>query len=135
MLNILIVDDSMIIRRNIKKHISVLGHNTIAEAKTGMEAITLCKQLNPDLITMDITMPEMDGITAVKKIREFNKDVNIVMVTSHGQEEMVAQSLKAGAKGYILKPITADNFAQSIGAIYEQYNTLENLDDDLLDDY
>ena len=132
MLNILVVDDSLIIRKNIKKYITNLGHAIAGEAKNGSMAIQQCRELNPDLITMDITMPDMDGIEAVKKIREFNSEVNIIMVTSHGQEEMVVSSLKAGAQGYLLKPINEEKLAQAIGNIYEDY--VEDMDDELLDD-
>ena len=132
MLNILVVDDSLIIRKNIKKYITNLGHAIAGEAKNGSMAIEQCKELNPDLITMDITMPDMDGIEAVKKIREFNSEVNIIMVTSHGQEEMVVSSLKAGAQGYLLKPINEEKLAQAIGNIYDNY--AEDMDDELLDD-
>ena len=145
MLNILVVDDSLILRKNIKKYITTLGHNIAGEAKTGVEAVQMTRHLKPDLITMDITMPDMDGISAVKKIREFDKNVNIVMVTSHGQEEMVVESLKAGAKGYILKPITEEKLAKSINNLYEQYATNttvstnsveidETLDDEFIED-
>jgi len=132
MLNILVVDDSLIIRKNIKKYITNLGHAIAGEAKNGTMAIEKCKELKPDLITMDITMPDMDGITAVKKIREFNAESNIIMVTSHGQEDMVVSSLKAGAQGYLLKPINEEKLSQAIGNIYEEYT--EDLDDELLDD-
>ncbi len=137
MLNILVVDDSLIIRKNIKKYVTNLGHSLCGEAKNGAQAIESCRELKPDLITMDITMPDMDGITAVQKIREFDKDVNIIMVTSHGQEEMVVSSLKSGAQGYLLKPINEEKLAQAIGNIYSQYVYDEDdelLDDDLLDD-
>ena len=132
MLNILVVDDSLIIRKNIKKYITNLGHSIAGEAKNGRQAIELCKELKPDLITMDITMPDMDGITAVTKIREFDSKVNIIMVTSHGQEEMVVSSLKSGAQGYLLKPINEEKLLQAIGNIYAEY--LEDTDDELLDD-
>ncbi len=132
MLHILVVDDSLIIRKNIKKYITNLGHAIAGEAKNGSMAIEQCKELNPDLITMDITMPDMDGIEAVKQIREFNKEVNIIMVTSHGQEEMVVSALKAGAQGYLLKPINEEKLAQAIANIYEDYT--QELDDELLDD-
>lgn len=69
MLNVLIVDDSLIIRKNVKKYITSLGHNVVGEAQNGAQAIEACKKLKPDLITMDITMPDMDGITAVKKYK------------------------------------------------------------------
>ncbi len=137
MLNILVVDDSLIIRKNIKKYITNLGHCIAGEAKNGAQAIELCKALNPDLITMDITMPDIDGIEALKMIREFNSAVNIIMVTSHGQEEMLVSSLKSGAQGYLLKPINEEKLANAIGSIYEEYQTNEDdelLDDDFLDD-
>ncbi|MFA6196060.1 MAG: response regulator [Sulfurimonas sp.] len=132
MLNILVVDDSLIIRKNVRKYITSLGHNVIGEAQNGAQAIDACKNFKPDLITMDITMPDMDGITAVKKIREFDKDVNIIMVTSHGQEEMIVSSLKAGAKGYILKPVSEEKLAKSIATIYDKEVAQD--DDDLIDD-
>ena len=132
MLNILVVDDSLIIRKNVRKYITSLGHNVIGEAQNSAQAIDICKNLKPDLITMDITMPDMDGITAVKKIREFDKDVNIIMVTSHGQEEMIVSSLKAGAKGYILKPVSEEKLAKSIATIYDKEVAQD--DDDLIDD-
>ena len=132
MLNILVVDDSLIIRRNIKKYITNLGHAVAGEAKNGVQAIEQCKKLKPDLITMDITMPDMDGITAVKKIKEIDKNANVIMVTSHGQEPMVMNALKAGAKGYILKPVSPEKLRESIGKIFPE---LENkITDELLDE-
>jgi len=138
MLNILVVDDSLIIRKNIKKYIVSLGHAVVGEAKNGTIAIEQCKKLQPDLITMDITMPDMDGITAVTKIREFNKEVKIIMITSHGQEEMVVSSLKVGAQGYLLKPINEEKLSVAIANIYLGYSGEEDEefldDDDLLDE-
>jgi len=128
MLNILVVDDSLIIRKNLKKYIANLGHTVIGESKTGKMAVADCERLKPDLITMDITMPDMDGIKAVELIKEFDEKVNILMVTSHGQEEMVVSALKAGAKGYILKPVNEEKLAQGIAGIFE--NHVNNLDED-----
>ncbi len=132
MLNILVVDDSILMRNNIKSYIEGLGHKVVGEAKNGAIAVTMCKELNPDLITMDITMPDMDGITAISKIREFNSDVNIIVATSHGQEEIIMKSLQAGAKGYILKPINESNLSDAIHNIYK----IDEKDDEeyLLDD-
>lgn len=133
MLNILVVDDSLIIRKNVKKYAANLGHAIIGEAKNGVQAVESCKELKPDLITMDITMPDMDGIEAVKRIREFDTNVNIIMVTSHGQEEMVVSSLKSGAQGYLLKPVNEEKLAKAIANIYSEYDEIDD-DDDLLDD-
>lgn len=134
MLRILVVDDSLIIRKNIKKYAAALGHNIVGEAKSGAQAVEQCKELFPDLITMDITMPDMDGIEAVKRIKAFNKTVNIIMVTSHGQEDMVISSLKAGAKGYILKPINEEKLEKAIKNIYSEHSIHNDDDDELLDD-
>ncbi|MFK5892399.1 MAG: response regulator [Pseudomonadota bacterium] len=119
-LKLLIVDDSLIMRKNLTRNIEVLGHKIIAEAKDGQESIDCYKTLSPDLVTMDITMPGMDGITAVKKIKQFDSNANIIMVTSHGQEAMVMDALKAGAKGYMLKPVTADKLREAIGRIFPE---------------
>lgn len=134
MLRILVVDDSLIIRKNIKKYVTALGHNIVGEAQSGAQAVEKCRELFPDLITMDITMPDMDGIEAVKRIKEFNKTVNIIMVTSHGQEDMVVSSLKAGAKGYILKPINEEKLAKAIKNIYNESGIPSDDEDELLDD-
>lgn len=107
-----------------------MGHKVLGESKTGALAVEDCKKLKPDFITMDITMPDMDGITAVKKIRE----LNIIMVTSHGQEDMVVSSLKAGAKGYILKPVSEEKLAKAIASVDSKYSIDINEDDELLDD-
>ncbi len=118
MLNVLIVDDSMIIRRNISKMLTQMGLSVVAEAKTGLEAIELYKKHNPDFVTMDITMPEMTGVEALKEIKKDFKDAIIIMVTSHGQEELVMDSITSGAKGYILKPITIDKLEESIKKVF-----------------
>jgi len=131
MLNVLITDDAMIIRKKINTYATNLGHKVIGQAKSGAEAVSMAKELKPDLITMDITMPDMNGIVAVRRIKEFDKKVKIIMVTSHGQEDMVVKSLKEGAKGYVLKPITEKKLSEAIGNIFPQY-AVE--DDDLLDD-
>jgi len=119
-LNILIVDDSLIMRKNLFRNFDILGHKVIAEAFNGQQSIEYYQSLKPDLVTMDITMPGMDGITAVKKIKDIDAETNIIMVTSHGQEPMVMAALKAGAKGYIVKPVTPDKLSVSIGQIFPE---------------
>ncbi len=94
------------------------GHQVIGEAKDGHEAIALYGRLKPDLVTMDITMPEMDGISAVKGIKRVDMDAKIVMVTSHGQEEMVISAIRTGASGYLLKPISIMKLRDSIKKVF-----------------
>lgn len=118
MLKIVVVDDSLIIRRNIAKMLERMGHEIVAEAKNGKEAIACYSKHSPDLITMDITMPDMDGIEAVRGIIKRNEEAKIIMVTSHGQEEMVIAAIKAGASGYVLKPINAEKLSNAIKRIF-----------------
>lgn len=128
MLKILIVDDSLIIRKKIKKIVENLGHEVAGIAKTGQEAIDIYSNAKADLVTMDITMPDMDGIEAVKQIMKIDKDAKILMVTSHGQEDMLIKSIQAGAVGYMLKPINEDKMAESIGEVFVEYATEDESD-------
>lgn len=130
MLKVLIVDDSLIIRKKISKILENLGHDVVFDATNGQEAIDAYIKYKPDLVSMDITMPDMDGITAVKHIIKEDKKAKIIMVTSHGQEDMVIKSIQAGAVGYILKPISEDKMAQVIGEVFIEYAT--QIDEDEL---
>jgi two-component system chemotaxis response regulator CheY len=118
MLNVLVVDDSLIMRRNVTKMVESLGHKVMAEAKDGHEAIALYSRLKPDLVTMDITMPEMDGITAVKELKKIDNHVKIIMVTSHGQEEMVINAIRSGASGYLLKPVNIIKMRDTLRKVF-----------------
>lgn len=118
MLNILVVDDSLIMRRNIIKMIESLGHKVVGEAKDGQESVEVYRKLKPDLVTMDITMPRMDGLGAVKELKKIDKNAKIIMVTSHGQEEMVIDAIRSGASGYLLKPVKINKLSDSIHKIF-----------------
>lgn len=124
-LNILVVDDSLIMRKKMKTYLTRMGHNVVGEAINGEEAIAECARLNPDLISMDIIMPEMDGVAAVREIRKSNKEVKILMATSQGQEGMVVHAIQAGAIGYILKPLTLEKLRMSITKIFPEQKRSE----------
>ena len=128
MLKILIVDDSLIIRKKLTTIVEKLGHEVVGVAKTGQEAVDMYEGTKPDLVTMDITMPDMDGITAVKLIANIESNAKIIMVTSHGQEDMVINAIRAGAIGYLLKPITDEKLAQIIGDVFTEYSYYGNED-------
>ena len=134
MLNILVVDDSLVMRRKITEILTNLGHKVIATANCGKEAVSIARKLESkiDLITMDITMPDMNGIVAVARIKEYIVSAKIIMITSHGQEDMVIKALRGGAKGYVLKPICMKTIQKAISNIFPQY-TCED-EDELLDD-
>ncbi len=90
------------------------GYNVVAEARNGREAIMLYEEYHPDLVTMDITMPEMDGITAVKVLLAIHPNARIIMVSALGQEEHMFEAIKAGAKGFLVKPFRVGNVLNEI---------------------
>ena len=127
MLNVLVVDDSLAIRIKMKSFLMELGHSVIDEAKDGNEAIELYKKLNPDLITMDISMPGMNGVDALKEIMKLSDfAANVIMITANGQDGIVKEALLSGAKGYILKPISEEKLQDSIGKIFPEYLSKDN---------
>ncbi len=118
MLNILVVDDSTIIRKLFTKELEAMGHTVVAQAKTGKEAIELYKKHLPDLVTMDITMPIMNGIDALREIKRNYNDAQVIMVTSHGEEKQVMDAITSGARGYVLKPITTEKITAAISKLF-----------------
>ncbi len=112
--NILVVDDAAFMRMMIKDILTKNGFNVIGEAQDGVQAIEKYKELSPDLVTMDITMPEMDGITALKHIKAFNPEAKVLMCSAMGQQAMVIDAIQAGAKDFIVKPFQADRVVEAI---------------------
>lgn len=113
-LNVLVVDDSPIIVKQLTVLLHSIGYRVVQTAANGKEAIEAYKQCKPDVVTMDITMPEMDGIEATQIIMREFPDAKVVMVTSYGQEKMVLDALKAGAKGYVLKPFQQQKVYEAV---------------------
>lgn len=103
MTKILIVDDAEFLRVRISRMLVSEGYE-IAEAENGLEAVNAFKSEQPDLVLMDITMPEMDGLTALREIQSHDPEAKIVMLTALGQESVVLEAIKAGAKDFIVKP-------------------------------
>lgn len=120
-LRFMVVDDSSITIKKITQLLEQIGHSIICSCKTGADALAYYQQYQPDMVTMDITMPDMDGIEATQQILNVFPKALIIMVTAHGQEQMVIESIEAGAKGYILKPIKADKLAEMVTQVYEKY--------------
>ena len=118
MLNIIVVDDSTVIRKILTRELTQMGHTVVAEAKSGKEAIELYRKFLPDLVTMDITMPGINGIDALKSIKNNYKDANIIMITSHGEEALVMDAIISGAKGYVLKPIKTFELELAINKVF-----------------
>lgn len=108
MARVMIVDDTAFMRHIIKQMLIEEGYEVVAEAKNGREAVRLYEISAPDLVTMDITMPEMDGIDAVKAIKAINPRAKIIVFSAMGQHQMVMQAVQAGAIDFIVKPIQKD---------------------------
>ena len=104
MSRILIADDSMFMRSTLKEILVEGGHEVVGEAGNGAQVVELFQKLNPDLVTMDITMPQMSGLEALKKIIELKPDAAVIMLTSISKPENAMEALKNGAKNYITKP-------------------------------
>ena len=112
--NILICDDAAFMRMMIKDILTKNGYNIAGEAENGAKAVEKYAELKPDLVLMDITMPEMDGIQALKKIREIDPNAAIIMCSAMGQQAMVIESIQSGAKDFIVKPFQADRVIEAV---------------------
>ncbi|MFC4768796.1 response regulator [Effusibacillus consociatus] len=111
---ILIVDDAAFMRMMIKEILTKNGYEVVGEAQDGREAVAKYKELSPDLVTLDITMPELDGLGALKEIRQFDPNAKVIMCSAMGQQAMVIDAIQAGAKDFIVKPFQADRVLEAI---------------------
>ena len=112
--NILICDDAAFMRMMIKDILTKNGYNIAGEAENGAKAVEKYNELKPDLVLMDITMPEMDGIQALKKIKETDPNASVIMCSAMGQQAMVIESIQSGAKDFIVKPFQADRVLEDV---------------------
>lgn len=112
--NILICDDAAFMRMMIKDILTKNGYNVAGEAENGARAVEQYNTLKPDLVLMDITMPEMDGIQALKKIKENDSSAKVIMCSAMGQQAMVIESIQSGAKDFIVKPFQADRVIEAV---------------------
>lgn len=111
---VLIVDDAAFMRMTIKKMLEAHDHVVCGEAANGIEAVQKYSEVNPDVVLLDITMPEMNGVEALKKIKEIDKGARVVICSAMGQQAMVAQAIQFGAKDFIVKPFEEDRLIASI---------------------
>jgi two-component system, chemotaxis family, chemotaxis protein CheY len=114
MARVLIVDDAAFMRMMIKDILEKNGFEVIGEASNGLKAVEIYKAEKPDVVTMDITMPDMDGIEAVKAIKGFDASAKVIMCSAMGQQTMVMDAIKAGARDFIVKPFQADRVLEAI---------------------
>jgi len=116
-IRVLVVDDSLACRRLIVRVLTETGYEVVGEVADGKEALLKVAELNPDVITMDVTMPELEGPDAVDVIKRNHPNANIVMVSSMGHQDLVEKAIKKGAKGYILKPLTGEQIPKMLKVI------------------
>ena len=114
MATVLIVDDAAFMRISIKNMLTKNGYEVVGEAENGLVAVDMYKELHPDIVTMDITMPEMTGLEALKEIVKQDPQSKVVMVSAMGQEAMVRDAIVSGAKGFIVKPFKEDGIIAAI---------------------
>jgi len=111
---VLVVDDAVFMRKTISGALLEAGFEVAGEARTGVEAVKKYRELNPDVVTMDITMPDMDGIEAVKKIKEYDPDCKIIIISAMGQDSMVKEALMAGAVNFLVKPLKMETIVDTM---------------------
>ena len=109
MAKILIVDDSRTSRKILRGLLEESGHEVVAEAENGQEGVDKYKEFNPDITTLDITMPVMDGLEALTKIKEYDKNAKVIMVTAAGQQNKMVEAIKNGASEFVTKPFEKEN--------------------------
>ena len=112
--NILICDDAAFMRMMIKDILTKNGYNVVGEAENGAKAVEKYQELKPDLVLMDITMPEMDGIQALKAIKAADPSATVIMCSGMGQQAMVIESIQSGAKDFIVKPFQQDRVLEAV---------------------
>lgn len=114
MLKLLIVDDAMFMRTMIKNIVKDSDFEVVAEAENGLEAVKKYDEVKPDIVTLDITMPEMDGLEALAQIMAKDPSAKVIMCSAMGQQGMVVDAIKKGAKDFIVKPFQADRVLEAL---------------------
>ncbi|MEN6349067.1 MAG: response regulator [Syntrophomonas sp.] len=117
MKTVLIVDDAMFMRHSLRQILEKNSYKVIGEAENGLKALIQYKELSPDIVTMDITMPEMDGIEAVRLLKKIDSQVKVIMISAMGQESMVRDAIVAGAQGFLVKPFKEEDVLRSLSRL------------------
>lgn len=113
-MRVLITDDAAFMRMMLKDILSKNGHEVVGEASNGIEMLQKYEETKPDVVTLDITMPDMDGLTAIKELKKKYPDANVVMCSAMGQQSMVIDAIQSGAKDFIVKPFQAERVVECL---------------------
>ncbi len=117
MSKILIVDDSRTSRKILREYLTEAGHEIVAEAENGQDCVEKYSEFKPDIVTLDITMPVLDGLAALKEIKKIDPNAKVVMVTAVGKQNMVVEAIKSGASEFVTKPFDKDNILKIISKL------------------
>lgn len=117
MAKVLIVDDAAFMRMSLKSMLERNGFEVVGEAENGEVGVVKYKEVKPDIVTMDVTMPKMDGVQTLKLIKEYDPKARVVMVTAMGQEQIVKQAVLSGAKSFIVKPFKEDRLVETLNKV------------------
>ncbi len=120
MANVLVVDDALFVRQAMKKILESNGHVMIGEADNGEKAIEKYKELNPDVVLLDITMPGMSGVETLKQLKAIDYDVKVIICSSMGQQSIIAEAIQAGAKDFVVKPFKEENVIASLEKVLKK---------------
>ena len=121
-MRVLIVDDESLIRMDLRDIIESCGHEVVAEGTNGVEALALCKKHKPDIILMDVKMPELDGIEAARQIG-FHHEAPVVLLTSYSQQDLIDKARDSGVYGYLIKPVREEQFVPTLGMALGRYKS------------
>lgn len=114
MARIMLVDDTAFVRKGLRRIFEEYGYEIVAEATNGKEALQLYKQHKPDVVTLDITMPEMDGISTLKELKKLDLKAKVVMCTTFGRKDKIIEAIQSGASDYIIKPYQKERVLEAI---------------------
>jgi len=113
-IRLMIADDHRMLREGLRRSMSEMGFDVVAEARNGAEAVQMAESTRPDVILMDVTMPEMDGVEACRQVRQKLPNTQIVMLTMHADQEILTGAIRAGASGYLVKDCSTDEIASAV---------------------
>lgn len=117
MAKVMVVDDAVFMRMTIKKMLEAHGHSVIGEAGNGVEAVKKYVEIKPEVVLLDITMPEMNGVEALKRIKEVDAKAKVIICSAMGQQAMVAQAIQSGAKDFVVKPFEEGRLAAAVDKV------------------
>lgn len=117
MKKVLIVDDAAFMRMSIKRMLANKDFEIVGEAENGLMALEKYKELNPDIVTLDITMPEMDGLETLKELKKIDPSASVIMISALGQEGIMKEAILSGAKGFIIKPFKEDVIVDALSKL------------------